>query len=830
MIRRPLILALTLPLAASPPDAHWSFDGDSPAERLEEAYGRESLDATQAGGGSSWSPRAGFGEVLANGVNPVYLRVPEQTAIAPEDGDLSISLWLYRTSTDGQAAGILDALGGSGSGYQLFFQSDDTIRLRLDDEQGNFTLTDTASPQLALDTWRHLAVSIDRSAELVRMWIDGSEVDLAGADISGLEGGVTPAQDLFIGSLNGQAEFPANGRIDDLGIFRRLLTADEIDALNAGDGTPVLDLFPPSEPIPAVSIQPDGGILRDGETVTLSSDPGAEIRYTLDGSAPDAGSTPYTAPFPLSGSATVRARVVENGEIGEITGASFIRLPAETPNVLMIVADDLGFNDLGCYGSASTATPNLDALARGGQRFTQFTTTGPGDLAAQYALLTGRLARRGGMPAVASPGAPALDPREWTLAEAFRKSGYHTALIGEWRLGNLPGAAPNDQGFALFHGLPWSNDLAQAPPLVENDTTLDSAPEALTLLEELTTRAESEIAARASDPFFLLFQPPSLPAEGSSLLGDHGDRVEALDTAVGRLLGRLGDSDVADDTLVLFLTDGGAARDTGPYSTGSNGQLRDGAGTTWEGGVRGPMIVRWPGVTPAADNFSILWLPDLFATLADIIDGYVPGDRPIDGGSRPAVLLGEHGRPDEDTTLYLHQHTGSGYELHALRSGGWKLHRETTTRDPENNLGGSAPHLFDLHTDPSERIDRSSSRPGIRSELQQLADAHEATFATAAPQLPPARDAILGPVSGTIARTTETTATFAFDRPADSLDDHYILQTGNDLTGWTDVPAEPYIEVIASDTGTERIEVTVPLETLGGAGPRFFVRLKTARP
>lgn len=583
-------------------------------------------------------------------------------------------------------------------------------------------------------------------------------------------------------------------------------------------------------PPPSVTISPAAGVLRDGETITLSSDPGVEIRYTLDGSEPDASSTLYAGPFAPPASATLQARTVVDGALGPLAEAGFIILPEAAPNVVIIVADDLGFNDLGCYGAVTVSTPRLDALSREGQRFTQFTTTGPGDLASQYALLTGRLARRGGLPASVSPSAPGLDSREWTLGETFRKQGYETAFIGAWHLGDQPGATALDNGFTLFHGLPWDPSLAPAPPRVENNTVLDPAPDPNTLLDTLTSRAESFLATHAADPFLLIFQAPSMPATGTSLLGSYGHRIEALDAAAGRLLDQLDASGIADRTLVLFLSDGGADRNTGTFPTGSNGQQRDGKGTTWEGGVRVPLIVRWPEAVEAADNYAVVGLADLLPTLAEIADGYLPPDHPYDGINRVDALLGERTSPDETTTLHLHRHTGTGYELQALRSGRWKLHQAYLNTDPDNAFSGTAPLLFDLLEDPSERIDRSGSQTGVLSSLQQLASQHEASFATPVPQLPPARDAILGPVETSLAETTETHATFSFTRPADSLNDHYVLQTGNDLTGWSDLAVDPYIAISDGPGETEIVEVTVPLETLGGSNSRFFARLKTVRP
>lgn len=812
---------------AREPSAHWSFD---PPDRLAETYGRSSLVLGETNGSSSWITRAGFGEVLANGINAPYLTAVNQAALDPGTGDFSLSLWLRRTSGESNLAGLIDALSGAAvSGFQLFYQANNTLRLRLDDTLGNTVNADTTFSQFSLNNWRNLIINVDRTTDRARFYVDGTEVaPIGGVNIAALTGAITPDQNLFIGNFNGTDA--AKGQVDDVAFFKRLLTPTEIAAINTNGGTPVQTLFPPAVPIPAVVASPASAtILRGNQSVTLTSDPGAVIRYTLDGSEPGVDSPVYNAPLDLTATTTVKARVSDGTRLGAITTATYLRIPANPPNVLMIVGDDFGFNDLECYGGVSAATPRLNGLAYEGQRFTQFTTTGPGDAVSQYALLTARLAKRGNLAPLIQPNSSGIDSREWTLAEAFRKFGYHTAFIGSWQLGDQPGSRPNDQGFALFHGLPWSSNIVPAPPLMENGNIVNPPP--ANVLEALTTRAESEIANHGSAPFFILFQPPSLPATGTSLLGTYGNWIEAIDTATGRLLDQLQASGVANNTLVIFLSDGGANRNVTTYPSGSNGQLRDGKGSTWEGGVRGPLIARWPGVIPTGDNQAVFWLPDLPRTLVDILDGYQPADRPLDGTARPDVLLGVRTRPDEGTQLFLHRHTGSSHELQAVRSGAWKLHLAAINTDPGNTASTTTPLLFDLLVDPTEHVNRSASNATVLAALQQAAATHQASFTAPVPQLPPNRDAFLGPVQTSTAQLTETTAKFIFTRPKDSLNDHYILQTGNDLTGWTDLVIDPYLTVTAAaQPGDENVEVSVPLETLGGESPRFFVRLKAVRP
>lgn len=818
---------ISVTAGAREPAAHWSFDAP---DRLAEAYARTSLALGETNGSSSWSTRSGFGDVLANGINTPYLTATNQAALDPGTGDFSLSLWLRRTSGESSLAGVLDALsGGAVSGFQLFYQANNTLRLRLDDTLGNTVNADTAASQFSLNNWSNLIVTVDRTTDRARLYVDGTEVaPIGGVNIAALTGAISPDQNLYIGSFNGTDA--AKGQLDDVAFFKRLLTPAEIAAINANGGTPIQTIFPPAVPIPAVVASPASNTnFRGNQTVTLTSDPGAVIRYTLDDSDPDTDSPVYIAPLDLTVTTTVKARVSDGPRLGTITTATYLRIPDAPPNILVIVADDIGFNDLGCYGAVSVSTPRIDALSDQGQRFTQFTTTGPGDAASQYALLTGRLARRGGLPSVVAANSPGMDSREWTFAESCRKAGYHTAFLGAWHLGDQGGSHPNDQGFSLFYGWPWSTTLIPAPVLTEN--RLPVAPVPSDALDALTTRAENEIAAHSAGRFLMVFQPPAFPATGASLLGSYGNWIESLDAATGRLLDRLQSTGIANNTLVLFLSDGGANKNVSTYPSGSNGQLRDGRGSTWEGGVRAPLIARWPGVIPAGDNQAVLWLPELARTLTTILNGYQPADHPLDGTPRPNVLLGVRTRPDDATTIFLHRHTGGSYAPQTVRSGKWKLHLGAINTDPDNTSTTTTPLLFDLLADPSERINRASTETTILAALQQSAAAHEATFSTPVPQLPPTRDALLGPVQTSTAALTEATATFTFTRPKDSLNDHYILQTGNDLNGWTDLAIDPFVTVTTGSGGdTENVVVTVPLETLSGNSPRFFVRLKAARP
>lgn len=792
----------TLTLAQGTPVAHWSFDGQTTTARLQESYGRTEFDASEAGGSSSWQERENFGQALANGGALSYLTIANAAAIDPGAGDFSLSLWVRRTSGDGAVAGLIDALAGTGTGFQFFFLND-TLRIRLDDDAGNAVLVDTTSPQFFLNQWIHLCVSVDRQNTLARIHVDGVEATpTGGVSISNLTGSLTPNQDWWVGRLNN--DNPAFGQIDDLAIFHRLLTEAELQQLAAG--TPVLTLFPPAPPVSVVTFTPSSGILTADTPVTLAGENLDDIRYTLDGTDPDEQSPLYSGPIGITGPTEIRARGFRENTPGPVTSQRFVVVPAEPPNILLIVGDDVGFNDLGCYGAVSVRTPNLDRLATDGLRFTQFTTTGPGDLAAQFSLLTGRVAARASLPPVLAPDQSGLDPREWTLAESLRKDGYDTAFIGSWHLGQLPGSRARDQGFARFLGLPFP--LANDPPLVENGAILEESPDPLTLLGQLAGGASQFLAQQSpGNPFFLCFQPPSLPADGDSYLGSHGNRLEALDQAVGQLLTTLEEQDLADHTLVIFLSDSGAERSSGIFPSGSNGVFRDGAGTTWEGGIRTPLIVRWPKTIPGgSQSRALLSLADLFPTLTAICRTYRPESHRFDGLPEPSILLGADPLPRPEKTVATHRHDGTDWALATLRSGPWKLHLDRINSDPENTFSGSPPFLYQVEQDPGERIRREDGEASLLALLSDLVTARQQEVAT--DQLPPSRPPFLG-LPSLILQAGEPLA-LSFRRPADSLGVSYVLEHSNDLADWQPVARSAYLETTSLLPG-ETEEVTLRL-------------------
>ncbi|BDS08917.1 hypothetical protein NT6N_39570 [Oceaniferula spumae] len=811
-------------VAAQRPAGHWAFDGEDGAKRLEESYGRTELNAAESGGAASWQTRAGFGYSLAIGSTSNYLSVPNLEQISPGNDSFSLSVWLKRDSIN-SGSGIFDALSGTGTGYQLFVQSNNILRLRLDDDQGHSVNVDTTSTLINTNTWLHIYAEVDRASNTAKIFINGTESTGGGVNISALTGDIIPDQPLQIGTLNGGS--PTDGSLDDAAIFLRKLTPAELSAI-AGGAT-IVSQFPP---LPSVEITPDSTILRPGDTISLSSAPGTTIYYTLDGSDPTESSPSYSGPFTLTNSAKVKARVFSGGANstgGPITSAYFTLIPEQKPNVILIVADDLGFNDLGCYGAATVATPNLDALAYSGVRFTQFTTSGPSDVAAQYALLTGRVVARSAMSDIVASGSTGIDRREWTLHEAMKKSGYHTAMIGAWHLGDATGSHPTAMCTDLFYGLPYSPSLSPFPPLVENATVIDASPAPANLLDQMTQRAKSWLST-SDGPFFLCFQPPSMTSTGNSLLGAYGNRIEAMDQAVGEILATLQSEGLDSNTLVIFISDSGANRNTGSYPTGSNGQLRDGKGTTWEGGIRTPVIARWPGVIPAGvDSQALVWLPDLFPSLLEIIQGWAPGDRTLDGISQPNTLLGGETVPDISRVLFSYRHESVDWALTTVRQGPWKLHRSYINSDPINGISATAPLLYQVENDPTERIQRQSTHGTVVNELQALVTAQQNSLQ--GNQLPP-----IEPVKLTVTDIDDSQPgklRITFTRPAASLNDHYLLQHSNDLDDWDDLPLTNFIQsttLLADEREQVIIEVLHNHPGFNSPDGKHFIRIQSNQP
>lgn len=433
---------------------------------------------------------------------------------------------------------------------------------------------------------------------------------------------------------------------------------------------------------------------------------------------------------------------------------------ARPPNVVIIFADDLGYGDLGCYGHPSIRTPHLDRMAAEGLRFTDFYSAAEVCTPSRAALLTGRLPVRNGMASdnrrVLFPNSKGgLPPGETTLAEALKGKGYATAHIGKWHLGIHPGSRPNDQGFDYTLGLPYSNDMDGRPNLPRGSSGLENPPADgwnVALLENgkvvqqpadqpLLTKRYTEAAVKfireqAPRPFFLYFAHtfPHVPLfaspefKGRSRRGIYGDTVEELDWSVGQVLAALRAAGVAGNTLVVFTSD------NGPWLTqrlqgGSAGLLREGKGSTFEGGMRVPGIAWWPGRIRTGVTSVPVSTMDLFPT-ALALAGVAKPRQVLDGLDISTVLLEGAKLPDRPYFYYR------GERLFACRLGNFKAHFLTQAGygqpKPEEH---ERPLLYNVAIDPSEKFDVAEKHPDVLAAIKQAVAAHAAALERAPVQL-----------------------------------------------------------------------------------------------
>jgi len=376
-----------------------------------------------------------------------------------------------------------------------------------------------------------------------------------------------------------------------------------------------------------------------------------------------------------------------------------------SPNIVIIFADDLGYGDLGCYGSETIATPNLDRLASEGLRFTDFYAAAPFCSPSRASILTGRYPVRAGVPLVLFPlEKTGLSSEEVTIGDLLRGRGYATICIGKWHLGSEPQFHPTRHGFDEWYGLPYSNDMMiwdgaepfraqhalRELPLFDCTEPTDVAAEApveqTTLTRRYTDRAVRFIKRNRDRPFFLYLahtfphspQYASPEFDGRSRGGIYGDTVEELDWSVGRIIEALEGLGLAENTLVFFTSDNGPSPgapqrmvDGKPrYSGGSPGPLRGLKGLTWEGGMREPAIAWWPGrIRPGRETSHVASILDLLPTVAGLARAETPRDRVLDGRDISGLLLGgDEDGPGERLFCYYF-----GAQLQAVRRGPWKL-------------------------------------------------------------------------------------------------------------------------------------------------------------
>jgi arylsulfatase A len=406
---------------------------------------------------------------------------------------------------------------------------------------------------------------------------------------------------------------------------------------------------------------------------------------------------------------------------------------SQRPNVVFMICDDLGYGDLGCYGS-EIPTPNLDRLAAQGMRCMRHNSAHPICSASRAALLTGRYAPRSHTVGALFPNAKGVDKQEEMLADLFKGAGYKTHAIGKWHLGDVAGYWPTDRGFDSYYGVPYSDDMKPLP-LMRGTNALEKDTDRDELTPRYTEEAVKLIADNGKDPFFLYlaYSYPHDPARGSkafkgrSQFGDVGDSIEEIDWSVGKVMDAVTKSGHADNTVVIFTSD------HGPWFQGSPGKTRGRKGSTFEGGVRVPFLIKWSGHVPPA-TVSNEWschlnvLPTLAAWC-----GLATPRLPLDGYDASATFL--HNQPGPAKPVIYFTPVGNT-TIHCIRAGSWKLRisqgdGQIYINDRPGSTGNfllPKPELYNLDADPYEAYDVAKKHPDTVAHLQEELQTMIATF------------------------------------------------------------------------------------------------------
>lgn len=408
-------------------------------------------------------------------------------------------------------------------------------------------------------------------------------------------------------------------------------------------------------------------------------------------------------------------------------------LAAEKPNIIIILADDLGYADLSCYGATEVKTVNLDRMANEGMRFTDFYSSAPVSTPSRASLLTGCYPKRVGLHVnVLRPDTKSgLNPQEITIAKLLKTVGYSTGCIGKWHLGLLPEVKPNAHGFDYFYGMPSSNhgvsDLYRNETLLKKNKELDYDQ----ITQNYTEEAISFIRKNKEKPFFLYLAHSAIHSplyaskqfrKRETTVGLYRDMTEELDWSCGEILKELKASGILENTIVFFTSDNGPA--IVPATP-----LHGGKGSTWEGGFRVPLIARWPARIPAGSVCNeMATMMDFFPTIAHIVGAKMPTDRIIDGKNMLPLLSNKKAK----TAYSFFCFYGRDGNLGAIRSGKWKLHLlEPIEKWAGNQVISEAllntkpttalPWLYNLTTDIGETKNVSSVNSKVVKKLLKQA-------------------------------------------------------------------------------------------------------------
>jgi arylsulfatase A-like enzyme len=438
--------------------------------------------------------------------------------------------------------------------------------------------------------------------------------------------------------------------------------------------------------------------------------------------------------------------------------------PFAQPNIVLILVDDMGYGDIGPFGATKAKTPQLDKFAAEGMKFTSFYAT-PVCSMSRACLMTGCYNARVSIPGVLFPGSQiGLHSDEVTLAEVVKQKGYATICIGKWHLGHREPFLPTKQGFDSYFGIPYSNDMTIDPqnarfakdcvfrdgmteekaraeavrhtvPLMRGEEIVEYPADQATLTKRYTAEAVKFIRDHRADPFFVYLPHTMVHAplaasdrfRGKSNSGLLGDAIEELDWSVGEIMQALKEMQLDEKTLVIFTSDNGAA-------AGSSAPWRGKKGSNFEGGVREPCMMRWPGRIPAGSTCNqIVGNIDLLPTFAKLVGVELAKDPVLDGRDITPLMFDAQADSVRDTHLYF----AANQTLAAIRQEDWKLFLAAPVANPkgqqakaakaaQNKAAPSGPVLYNLATDPGEINDVAAEHPEIVNRLKQEAARREA--------------------------------------------------------------------------------------------------------